>query len=68
MEVETVIFWSPKDALADTTDVHTLLPRLKHVRSFRIDTYSHLDFVWALNANKTIYSKIINILKHHRPI
>lgn len=68
MEVETILFWSNHDALADPIDVQMLLPRLKHVRSFRIDDYSHLDFVWALDAKDKVYSKILQLMKNYHPL
>ena len=53
-----------QDELADPTDVAELLsvfPSKPHVVS--IATYSHLDFVWALDASKLVYADLINFFE-----
>ncbi|KAF2077849.1 hypothetical protein CYY_000811 [Polysphondylium violaceum] len=59
-------FYGKEDVLSTTTDVQILinqLPKgvLKH--SQLVDNYAHIDFVWSLDANTLIYSKIIEQLK-----
>ncbi|CAF0842296.1 unnamed protein product [Adineta ricciae] len=67
--IPTAIFWSGKDWLADPTDVNYILNNLQNlVYDKYIPEYNHLDFVWALSANKVVYSDLLNVMiKYHPP-
>jgi len=63
MEVETVAFHSPTDAFAPSGDVLPLLAKIRHLKAnVTLDNYSHLDFLWALDAPEKIYAKILQFL------
>lgn len=62
MEVETVIFWSSQDALTNSEDTQKLLGQLKKLRSYRIDTFRHLDFILSVETEKVLFPKVIEIL------
>jgi len=62
MNVSTVAFWSPDDMLADAEDVALLLSKLPNVESYRVDGFSHMDFIRADGAAEKVYSKILATL------
>ncbi|KAL6061418.1 Lipase [Balamuthia mandrillaris] len=52
-----------KDLLADPTDVKNLIAKLPaHTYWKIIPDYAHLDFAWALDANKLIYQEVLGFL------
>jgi len=61
------IFSGGRDYLADPTDIATLIkdlpvpPVLHHVSP----TYSHMDFLWAENANTEIYPSVLGLLQKY---
>lgn len=63
MEVRTVVFWSPEDALASGRDVRILLSKLKNFKSFRIESFRHVDFLLSLEAEKVLFPKVLQILR-----
>ncbi len=66
MKTYTVLFWSEKDALADLKDVAALLPKVQHHESHKIPDYSHVDFLFAMNARSLIYDRILKVLKNEQ--
>ena len=48
--------------MADPQDVASLIPKLRHVQAHKLDDYSHIDFIMAMNARELIYEKILKIL------
>jgi pimeloyl-ACP methyl ester carboxylesterase len=68
MKVPTAIFWSGNDWLADPVDVSYIFDNIGSlVYEKYIPDYNHLDFVWAISANKLIYSDLINQMKKYHP-
>ncbi|XP_062594628.1 gastric triacylglycerol lipase-like [Saccostrea cucullata] len=64
METPVAIFSGGQDWLADPTDVKSLLPQIKNVRSNKnIPEWEHLDFIWALDGPTKCYNDIINMIK-----
>ncbi|UJR28543.1 hypothetical protein I4U23_009778 [Adineta vaga] len=69
MKIPTAIFWSGNDWLADPVDVSYIFDNIQSlVYEKYIADYNHLDFVWAITANKVIYSDLIDQMKkYHLP-
>jgi len=67
MKIPTALFWSSADWLADPIDVAFILDNIQSlVYQKHIPDYNHLDFVWAVTANKVIYLDLINEMqKYH---
>ena len=58
--IAQVLFHSLKDNLADPIDVNTnLIPRLQNTKLYQYTDYSHLDFIWAIDAAVIMYPKIV---------
>lgn len=61
--VPVALFWSEQDSLASAKDTQWMISELPNVvLSRRVDTYKHLDFVWATDANQLIYNDLAQIL------
>ena len=68
MKIPTAIFWSGEDWLADPVDVGYLFDNVQNlVYEKYIPDYNHLDFVWAITANKVIYADLIEQMKKFHP-
>lgn len=67
MKVPTAIFWSGEDWLADPEDVSFIFDNVQSlVYEKYIPDYNHLDFSWAMTANKLIYNDVVDLLqKYH---
>ncbi|KAG7170966.1 Lipase 3-like 2 [Homarus americanus] len=66
--VPVALFWSDNDWLADPTDVLHLVGQLPHVvYSHRVEDskFTHLDFVWALHADKLVYHDLLRVLAQY---
>ena len=60
MKVPTILCSGGQDWLADPRDVSWLKSRIQNLIYHDIvDSYDHLDFIWASNAVNMIYEKII---------
>ncbi|CAF4829129.1 unnamed protein product [Rotaria magnacalcarata] len=61
VKIPTAIFWSSDDWLADAIDVAYIFDNLQNIVYEKyVPGYNHLDFVWAISANKLIYSDLLN--------
>ncbi|XP_076351713.1 gastric triacylglycerol lipase-like isoform X2 [Tachypleus tridentatus] len=61
-----VLFWAQDDWLADAVDVALLQPRLKHLKKSYLVNYtmwSHLDFIWGIDASKYVYKELLKLLQ-----
>jgi pimeloyl-ACP methyl ester carboxylesterase len=68
MKIPTAIFWSNDDWLADPEDVSYIFDNIQSlVYKKYILGYNHLDFVWAMTANKVIYQDLINQMQKYHP-
>jgi pimeloyl-ACP methyl ester carboxylesterase len=68
IKVPTAIFWSGKDWLADAVDIAYIFDNLQSIVYKKyVPDYNHLDFVWALSANKIIYTDLINVMQKYHP-
>jgi pimeloyl-ACP methyl ester carboxylesterase len=66
--IPTAIFWSGNDWLADAVDIDYILDNLQNlVYEKYIPDYNHLDFVWALTANKLIYTDLLGVMQRYHP-
>ena len=69
LSVPTYLFTGNHDYLADQKDVKNLIDNLKPLNTsgklqhLNIPKYEHLDFIWALDANKLVYDVIIEDAK-----
>jgi len=64
LKVKVAIFSGGNDDLADPIDVAQLLQELPHalvVYNKTIDYYSHLDFIWGIDAFSVIYKDILQL-------
>jgi pimeloyl-ACP methyl ester carboxylesterase len=68
MKVPTAIFSGGEDWLGDPEDVNYILDNI-HSLVFKkyIPDYNHIDFVWALTANKLIYPDLLDQMKKYHP-
>lgn len=60
------LHYSDKDPLAHVTDVDTLWRRLgRPIGKFRVpdSEFSHLDFLWGIDARELIFDRVINLMK-----
>jgi len=71
MTVPTAIFSGGEDWLADPTDVNYIFdqidPKTLVFRKY-IPDYNHMDFIWALTANKLIYPDLLDQMKKYHPV
>ena len=68
MKIPTAIFWSNDDWLADPEDVAFIFDNIQNlVYEKYITGYNHLDFVWAMTANKVIYQDLIIQMQKYHP-
>jgi len=68
--VPTAIFSGGHDFLADPTDVEqlmNLLPKNIQIYNQYEEDYSHLDFVWGIDAGQRIYPNVLTLLKKFAP-
>ncbi|CAF3419845.1 unnamed protein product [Rotaria sp. Silwood1] len=68
LKIPTAIFWSLDDWLADAIDIVYIFDNLRSlVYEKCVTDYNHLDFVWAISANKIIYSDLLNVMQQYHP-
>jgi pimeloyl-ACP methyl ester carboxylesterase len=68
MKVPTAIFSGGEDWLADPEDVNYILDNIQSlVFKKYIPDYNHIDFVWALTANKLIYPDLLEQMQKYHP-
>lgn len=58
------LFLGGKDTLVDNDWTKAHLP--KHVQTFDIPDYEHLDFLWGHNIDTTIFPSILDLLSSHQ--
>lgn len=63
-DIPTYLYWGTEDWLADPDDVaQTLLPNLPRiVQNNKMEKWNHLDFIWGLEAAKSIYLPVVDIM------
>ncbi|KAK7076518.1 hypothetical protein SK128_021905 [Halocaridina rubra] len=62
------LIWSKNDWLASPKDVlHLLakLPNVVHLKMIQDPLFTHLDFIWAINADELLYRHILGLLSEH---
>lgn len=63
ISIPVATFTGTKDVLSDPADVAQLLPQIRNlVFKKNIDTYGHLDFIWAFDAVTYIYQDVVKLL------
>ena len=70
MKIPTIIFSGGADWLADPKDVEYIfdqIPSSTLVYRKYIQDYNHMDFIWALNANKLVYPDLIQYMSKYHP-
>jgi len=64
--IPVALFSGGKDPLADPVDVAHLTGLLKNVTYNQVDpSYSHIDYVWGVDAHTKIYSQVVSVLKKY---
>lgn len=64
MNVSTATWNGESDLLADPEDVNILLSELRnHIYHKTISYYSHIDFLFGLDAYHQVYHEIIDIIQ-----
>ncbi|XP_043191779.1 lipase 3-like [Amphibalanus amphitrite] len=61
-----VLIWGPNDKMADKRDAALLAARLPNlVRSEPVNwrLWQHLDFMWGIDANRLVYSRVIHYME-----
>ncbi|XP_030835488.1 gastric triacylglycerol lipase [Strongylocentrotus purpuratus] len=68
LAVPVALFWGDNDFLADPQDVERLIPQIPHlIYNKEIKNFEHLDFIWAMDANKIVYNDILLIMNGKIP-
>lgn len=71
VNVPTAVFGGGNDFLADPNDVDRLMSDLRNGTvvyfNFQQD-YSHLDFVWAMDAKTTIYPQVLSLVQQYNKV
>ena len=68
MKIPTAVFWGGEDWLADPVDVSYIFDNIQSlVYEKYIPDYNHLDFIWAISANKLIYADLMEQMKKYHP-
>eukprot|EP00057_Strongylocentrotus_purpuratus_P024765 XP_011679239.1 PREDICTED: gastric triacylglycerol lipase-like [Strongylocentrotus purpuratus] len=68
LNVPVALFWGDNDFLADPQDVGRLIPQIPHlIYNKEIKNFEHLDFIWAMDANKIVYNDILHIMSGKIP-
>uniref|UniRef100_A0A0B6ZV31 Lipase n=1 Tax=Arion vulgaris TaxID=1028688 RepID=A0A0B6ZV31_9EUPU len=62
VKVPVTILRGGHDWLADPKDVAWLIPQLNVTSDTLVDSYEHLDFIWADDAPKLIYNNILKVI------
>ncbi|XP_078360080.1 lysosomal acid lipase/cholesteryl ester hydrolase-like isoform X2 [Oculina patagonica] len=64
MTTPTAFFFGAHDTLSNKTDVEALIPEISHL-TFRefIPEWNHIDFVFGMDAAKTLYYKLVEIME-----
>ena len=64
MTTPTAFFFGGRDTLSNATDVERLMPEIPHLKFHEnIQRWNHVDFVFGIDAAKTMYYNIANIMK-----
>ncbi|KAK6014435.1 hypothetical protein OSTOST_20182 [Ostertagia ostertagi] len=61
----TYLYWSKDDILADTEDIReAILEKMNATirASYELPHYSHLDFVFGVNATHDIYGRLLSVI------
>lgn len=69
LKIPTAIFWSGNDWLADPVDVSYILANVGNIVYEKyIPEFNHLDFVWAITANKVLYPDLVAQMMKYHPV
>lgn len=63
--VPVALFWSDNDWLADPEDVKYLTSNLPDIvlnERIPLPSFNHIDFLWGLDADTLVYSKLVPLL------
>ncbi|EFN62715.1 Lipase 3 [Camponotus floridanus] len=68
--VPIALFYADNDWLIDTEDVkrlYHLLPNVVDMYDVPWSKFNHFDFMWAKDASKLVYDRIIKIMRRENP-
>ena len=69
--VPITIYWGGQDSVASPRNIEKILlelrgdPESPEVRDVLVSHYSHIDFVWGLDAAKVVYPDIIKFFERY---
>ena len=64
VKVPVALYWGQNDWLADPTDVEYIRKNLPNiVDDLSIDSYDHIDFVWATNTKDVLYERVMQLMQ-----
>ena len=64
VRVPVALYWAQNDWLADPVDIQYLRQNLPNVvDDYGVGDWDHLDFIWAVNANRDIYDRMIKLMQ-----
>ncbi|KMQ87030.1 lipase 3 [Lasius niger] len=68
--VSIAIFYGPGDTMIDIMDVKRLscaLPNVMDVYEVPWPNFNHMDFIWAKDASKLVYERVLKIMRKENP-
>jgi len=69
IQTPVALYWANNDWLADPKDIVYLKTNLPNiVDDYEVMDWDHLDFIWAINAKKFLYDRMINLMKKYADI
>ena len=64
VKAPVALYWGEQDWLADPDDVQLIRKSLPNiVDDLSVESYDHVDFVWAMNAKEAVYDRMIKLMQ-----
>nr|XP_018905705.1 PREDICTED: lipase 3-like [Bemisia tabaci] len=69
IQVPVIMFHSDNDWMSTPKDVNNLAERLPNLAGkFKISSFNHLDFMWAVSAKAMIYNRIVEMMDSYNDL